>query len=353
MSRLSTRSFADAAHWAARTLGITDTEDPRFVFLKGKEKRDISPVNNTCFSGPASPRLVPQVLVSAAHPEQFLWAADYLRDLGYDEINLNAGCPSATVVTKHKGAGILEDPDALDAFLAAVFDGLARSGTDLKVSVKTRLGLHSPEEMPALMAVYNRYPLSELIIHARVKDQLYAGIPDMEAVKAALAASRNPVCFNGNVNAPTDLALLSGSCAGPAYGTETAQTSMPVTGAGQAGTPGAGRHRAAALSAVMCGRGVLRDPALFREMKGGPSAGRKELKAFTDELFAAYCDSMKSVRDAMFRMKELWSYLGPGLIESSSSSSAASRDAGKCLKVIRRTNSTDEYLAAAAALLNA
>lgn len=287
--------------------------------LKSKEKKDIDPKNNAGFFG-TSPRLVPQVLVSAAHPEQFLMAAEYLKSLGYDEVNLNAGCPSATVVTKHKGAGILEDPDALDAFLDAVFDGLDRLRLDMKISVKTRLGLHSPGEMPALMTVYNRYPLSELIIHARVKDQLYSGRPDLETFHAALSVSRNPVSFNGDVNFAADLNALSAS-GGP-------------------------------LNAVMCGRGVLRDPALFREMKGGPAAQRKELKAFTEELFEATCDSMKSVRDAMFRMKELWSYLGPALAEKGSSSGSGSfGDSAKCLKIIRRTSSVEEYKAAVRALL--
>ena len=46
-------------------------------------------------------RLVPQILANNA--EAFLGAAETLAELGYTEVNLNAGCPSGTVVSKHKG----------------------------------------------------------------------------------------------------------------------------------------------------------------------------------------------------------------------------------------------------------
>lgn len=331
--------------------------------LKNREEMDLAPENNPL---PAGVRLVPQVLVSVAHPEQFLWAARHLQALGYDEINLNAGCPSATVVTKHKGAGILEDQDALDAFLDAVFEGLSRDDIRMNVSVKTRLGLHSPSEMKDLLAVYCRYPLSKLIIHARVKDQLYEGKPETEVFLKALTQSRIPVSYNGNIYTIQDLEKLKEQVAE--------------------------RESAAShLASVMCGRGVLRNPALFRQIKGGQAAGSKELKSFTEELFEGYRSSMNNAGDALFRMKELWSYLGAALLEEKTGSAASENGSGtpengygisenesgtpekgpampqrgpatfsgdaeihaleKALKIIRKTRSVQEYLAAASYLL--
>ena len=74
--------------------------------FKGSALRELLPENNPGIT------LVPQLLCNA--PEPFLAAARELADLGYGEVNLNVGCPSGTVVKKHKGAGMLADP----AFLA-------------------------------------------------------------------------------------------------------------------------------------------------------------------------------------------------------------------------------------------
>ena len=52
----------------------------------------------------AGMRVVPQVLTKKA--DHFLWAAQLLYDMGYEEINLNVGCPSGTVTAKGKGAGM-------------------------------------------------------------------------------------------------------------------------------------------------------------------------------------------------------------------------------------------------------
>ena len=65
--------------------------------------RDILPENNDTIT------LVPQVLANDA--EAFLHVARQLADMGYAEVNLNIGCPSATVVSKHKGAAMLREPE--------------------------------------------------------------------------------------------------------------------------------------------------------------------------------------------------------------------------------------------------
>ena len=65
-----------------------------------------------------------------------------LADVGWRELNLNLGCPSGTVTAKGKGSGMLRDRAALRAFLDEIF---ARPA--LKISVKTRIGFESPDEM--------------------------------------------------------------------------------------------------------------------------------------------------------------------------------------------------------------
>ena len=78
--------------------------------------------------------------------------ADQCYQLGYQEVNLNLGCPSGTVTAKGKGSGMLKDTDALHRFLDQIF-----CHTTANISVKTRIGFDSPEEFPALMEIYNQY----------------------------------------------------------------------------------------------------------------------------------------------------------------------------------------------------
>ena len=95
--------------------------------FKASALRDILPENNEGL------RLIPQLLVNRAEP--FLRVAEQLAGLGYEEVNLNIGCPSGTVVAKHKGAGMLLDLRSLDDCLAEIF-----SRCPMAVSVKTRMG---------------------------------------------------------------------------------------------------------------------------------------------------------------------------------------------------------------------
>ena len=154
--------------------------------FSAREKKDILPEHNEGMY------TVPQILTN--RPEDFIRTAHKLREYGYEEINLNLGCPSKTVVTKGRGAGFLADPDRLDAFLDEVFEKCA-----VRISVKTRLGMDEPEEFCYLLEIYNKYPMEELIIHPRVQKDFYKNTPDLKVFAEALAKSRNPVCYNGDI----------------------------------------------------------------------------------------------------------------------------------------------------------
>lgn len=211
--------------------------------------------------------VIPQLLTRNA--DEFVWAAGLLADMGYAEVNLNLGCPSGTVVSKGKGSGFLRNPDELEAFLADVCER-----SPLSVSVKTRLGLADDAEYERIFALYCRLPLAELIVHPRVQRDGYEGTPRREAYGKTLEAAPFPVAYNGNIFSAADMdGLLA------AY---------PQT-----------RH-------VMLGRGVLMNPALPRELRGGASLTMPEFKRFHDELYAAYVAEMGG--NAVFRMKEWWSY---------------------------------------------
>ena len=227
--------------------------------LTHKEDRELPMADSVGFAA------VPQVLTKVS--EDFLWAAQVCQDRGYDEVNLNVGCPSGTVVSKGKGSGMLRDIQALDKFLEEVF-----SRSPLPISVKTRLGLENPEEFYPLLEVYNRYPIQELTIHPRVRKQFYDGPVNMELFDYAVEHSKNPLCYNGDI-----LTLAQA---------EALQRKYPQ------------------VQSMMIGRGLVADPGM---LSGGTDA--KALEAFMNELMAVYEVEFGGSRNAIFRLKENWGFL--------------------------------------------
>jgi len=167
---------------------VSPTQD--LVFTP-REKRNILPEYNRGYTA------VPQILTRKA--EHFLWAANHFADMGYKEVNLNAGCPSGTVTAKGKGSGMLTDILSLETFLEEV---CAKS--PLPVSVKTRIGFTSPSEFERIMEVYNRYPLHELIIHPRTRSQQYEGRANKYVYRDALVSSPLKIVYNGDLFTPDD-----------------------------------------------------------------------------------------------------------------------------------------------------
>ncbi len=209
---------------------------------------------------------VPQVLTKV--PEDFLWAAQICADRGYREVNLNAGCPSGTVVSKGKGSGMLRSTEELDRFLEAVF-----AASPLPISVKTRLGLENPDDFVQILEVFNRYPITELTVHPRVRKDFYKEPVREEWFRYAYENSKIPLCYNGNII------------------TRQQADEIAVT------YPG--------VESVMIGRALIGDPGML--LQEGTAAAT--LKAFHDEMVEEYTRVFGSARNAMFRMKENWSLL--------------------------------------------
>lgn len=236
-----------------------------------KERQEILPEHNEGL------HVIPQVLTNSA--EDFLRAAEKLKALGYEEININMGCPSGTVTAKAKGAGMLDDPMRLEKFLAEIFEK-----TSVEISVKTRLGMDKPEEWEDLLRIYNKYPLKELIIHARVRADFYQNTPNWDAFARAVEESRNPICYNGDIFEVADYRRLV--------------------------------ERFPSVDRVMLGRGILAKPFLPEEIYGvdcGKDSCKvmdaSRLQAFHDELYVEYHKLLSGDRNILFKMKELWTYM--------------------------------------------
>ena len=217
--------------------------------------------------------LVPQLLTNRA--EDFIWAAASLMDRGYKEVDLNLGCPSGTVAAKRKGAGFLLLPQELDAFLEAVFSAPELSG--LSLSLKTRIGFADEGEWERLLGIYRQYPLSQLIVHPRLRSDFYTGPVRPAAFALALEGSPFPVTWNGDVFSPADLETL------------------------RAHYPG--------LDRVMLGRGLAAEPGLAARLATGETCSRETLHAFHEAISEEYRSVLYGDTALCHRMKELWSYL--------------------------------------------
>ncbi len=239
---------------------------------------------------------IPQLLTR--DPELFLWAAKELEQLGYDEVNLNTGCPSGTVTAKGRGAGALRDPGALRACLDRIF-----SACPLPVSVKTRIGFHDPDEWPAILAIFRDYPLKELIIHPRTRNEFYRGEVHMECFDMAVESGL-PLVFNGNLFSPEDCAAVHARYPG-----------LPL----------------------MIGRGLIANPALGRQLHGGSPATHAELRRYHDTLMDEYRREYPA-GTVHSRMREHMKYL-----------SCCFSDSHKALKALRK--STPETYPTAADML--
>ena len=248
--------------------------DKYFIpFLEPHEKRDfktrelqeILPEHNENIYA------VPQILTNRS--EGFIKLAKALKDWGYEEINLNLGCPSKTVVTKGKGSGFLAKPEELERFLTEIFDAL--SG-EVKISVKTRIGKEDPEEFPALLKLFNKYPMEELIIHPRVQKDGYGNVPRLELYELAEKQSVNPLCYNGDLYTREQIRNFA--------------------------------ERFPGTERLMFGRGFLRDPGLlYSEGKDSKDIFEK-FWAFHDLVYEGYQERNMGDRNVLFKMKELWSY---------------------------------------------
>ena len=141
---------------------------------------------------PSALPLVPQVITK--HPDAMRTLLRAFRERGFDRADLNAGCPFPMIVRRGRGSGLLRTPDVLEALLAA---GCEEMGPG-KFSLKVRLGVTSPDDLRALLPRINRYPLAALTVHARTAKQMYAGEVDRARFAEILAASANPVIYNGD-----------------------------------------------------------------------------------------------------------------------------------------------------------
>ncbi len=258
--------------------------------IKTTHVRDLLPANNRDMT------VIPQIL--SKNPDDFTRLANHFFEMGYACVNLNLGCPFPQVANKGRGSGMLPFPDRIEAFLDAVIPRLAG-----RMSIKTRLGRHKPDEIQQLIPVFNRYPLREIIIHPRTGVQMYTGRPDWEAFAVCLHALELPVIYNGDITGRASFNRL--------------------------------RARFPEVSGWMIGRGVLANPFLPGVLKSGQE-DREDNAArfyrFHNDLLERYRRRLHGPGHLLNRMKGFWNYFANGF-----------QGSVKGRKRIHKSRSLDQY----------
>lgn len=183
------------------------------------------------------------------------------------------------------------------------------SKTSTKISIKTRIGKDSPDEFFELIEIFNKYPLEELIIHPRIQTDYYKNKPNMEVFKEALALSKNPVCYNGDIFNVNNYKELT--------------QDYPE------------------LKAVMLGRGIIANPALIIQIKNNDNVDKQKIRGFHDAVYKGYQQILSGDRNVLFKMKEVWFYM-----------IRLFADSDKYAKKIRKTDRLQEYESIVAKIFN-
>jgi tRNA-dihydrouridine synthase len=155
--------------------------------------------------------------------------ARQLQEYPVAAVDLNLGCPAPVVYRKCAGGGLLREPKRVDAILGALRDAVR-----IKFTVKTRIGFDSANVFDELLPIFAKHSLDLLAVHGRTVREMYRSEVHYEFIARAVAEMPCPVLANGNV-----------------YSAQKAAEVLKTTGA----------------RGLMIGRGAIRNPWLFRQIR--------------------------------------------------------------------------------------
>lgn len=240
--------------------------------IKEGPKKDILPKHNPF------QKVVPQLM--ACNSAEFMIMANYIEELGYEEVNWNLGCPYPMVTNKNLGAGMLDKPE----FIYRILDEVGKQ-TGLKIGIKMRMGMESTADILAILPELNNYDLTEIIIHARYAKQLYTGTCDHDQFEKCIDLTKHSLTYNGDIVDSDEFLEL--------------------------------KNRFSSVSNWMIGRGAMINPALFEEIKTGEfdssAIYRIKLFDFTKKLASSLQAYNDSPGYALGKLQSYWEYLSEGL----------------------------------------
>jgi tRNA-dihydrouridine synthase len=233
--------------------------------------------------------------------EPMLKTVKALRELPIAAIDLNLGCPAPVVYKKCAGGGLLRELPRVDRLLGAL-----REAIPGRFTVKTRIGFDE-HVIDGLIPLFQKHRPDLVTVHGRTVREMYRGGIHYDAIRAVAGSLDCPVLANGNVASP-----------------ETAEETLRLTGA----------------KGLMIGRGAIRNPWLFQQIRqhraGQPvtlPTGRKVLEYIQSLWDETWTDQSLEVPH-VHAMKRYLNFIGIGI-----------RGDGQFLHRLRRAGSRDEFFA--------
>ncbi len=147
------------------------------------------------------------IQLGGSDPAQLAEVAKIVEDYGYDEVNLNVGCPSDRVQAGRFGACLMAEPDLVAECVAAM-----KAVVSIPVTVKNRIGIDNQDASQALESFVSSVAqagCSEFIVHARkawlkgLSPKDNRSIPPLDYDLVYALAGRHPqldICINGGIN---------------------------------------------------------------------------------------------------------------------------------------------------------
>ncbi len=170
----------------------------------------------------------------SSNPENMRTACKFVAELGFDGIDINMGCPDKTIEKQGAGAAMMKTPELAVEIINAAKQGIADSGYDIPLSVKTRVGYNKVqlnEWIPLLL----KQNIAALTVHARTRKEMSTVPANWDYVKQVVVL-RDSMGINTVILGNGDVTTVE-------HGTQLAQ---------QTGCDG-----------VMVGRAIFGNPWLF------------------------------------------------------------------------------------------
>jgi tRNA-dihydrouridine synthase B len=259
--------------------------------LKNAQIRDVKPENNK------NQLLIPQIMCN--NSDDFLKLSEYLFDIGYQEINWNLGCPYPMVTKRGMGSALLKSPDKILSILDEVSSKIKN-----KLSLKIRLGFENEDDAFHLLPKLNDFPLSKIIIHARIAKQMYKGKVNLDAFEKCTEQSNQKLVFNGDIDSYQKYLTF--------------------------------KIRFPQIENWMIGRGIIANPFLPGMIKNQtdtlPTNYKEIFSDFHQNLFNEYGDHLSGDKHLLLKMLGFWQYF-----------SNSFKDSHKAFKRIKKAKNLGSY----------
>lgn len=236
--------------------------------VRSKDMRDIRPEFNEGVP------VVPQIIVKSMKEFDFL--TGIVEEKGYTRVDINMGCPFPLQAKHGRGSGLLAHVDIIEEMAKAI-----AAKSQLKFSVKMRLGWENANEWRPVLDILNFTPLEQITLHPRIGTQQYKGSVSMEVFEEFYKLCKHPLIYNGDVTSVDDIRKL--------------EEMYPK------------------LAGVMIGRGLLARPSLALEYASGVELSwekrRSLLLDFHDRMKAHYETTANSETQVHSRLRLFWEYM--------------------------------------------